>query len=73
MKLIMNARLSDDFEKAIYKKAIEVAVNKINKCLTKEELDKISISFTGLTQNKLSFKIDGDENIVNKIKQILTT
>ena len=29
MKLIMNARLSDDFEKAIYKKAIEVAVNKI--------------------------------------------
>jgi len=71
MKLIINARISGDLEKAIYENAKEGIINKINKYLTKEELDKVTINFIGSNNRNLSYKIDGDKDIAEKIKQIL--
>ena len=69
--LLDNSHFKSDLEKIVHEKAKEVIIKKIRSNLTQSELDKVSIIVSGNIRNKFSFKIDGDEKIAEKIKNII--
>ena len=62
------ANFKDELEKTIFQSVVESAKESVISLISEEEVSKISIDVVGTDIDNLSLKIDGPDEIVNKIK-----
>lgn len=58
----------DEMEKTVFQSVVESAKESVISLISEEELSKISIDVVGTDLKNLSLRIDGPDEIVNKIQ-----
>lgn len=61
----------DKMEKAVFQSVVESAKESVTSLISEEEVSKISIDVVGTDIDNLSLKINGPDEIVNKIETSL--